>query len=81
MIPTIEQICNDLMAGTISLQDAIKWLKEHARLQELEQMNEHKLGSETANSFIKPCSDCMVIDREWRCTMNCSGPTPRPYMT
>lgn len=30
MIPTIETICEDLKAGTISVQQAIAWLHQHA---------------------------------------------------
>lgn len=30
MIPTIEQICEDLKAGTITVQQAISWLHQHA---------------------------------------------------
>lgn len=31
MIPSIEQICEDLAAGRITVQQAIKWLHEHMR--------------------------------------------------
>lgn len=30
MIPTIEQICEDLKAGTITVQQAVAWLHQHA---------------------------------------------------
>lgn len=33
MIPSIEQICNDLKAGKITLPDAIMLLQEHEKLQ------------------------------------------------
>ncbi len=31
MIPSIEQICEDLIAGTITLEQAIAWLQEHQK--------------------------------------------------
>ncbi len=34
MIPTIEQICDDLKAGNITLEQAVNWLIEHERLEE-----------------------------------------------
>lgn len=36
MIPTIEQICDDLKHGAITLTQAIRWLEEHKRMQEEE---------------------------------------------
>ena len=33
MIPTIEQICDDLKSGSISLEQAITWLLIHAQTQ------------------------------------------------
>lgn len=32
MIPTIEQICDDLKARLITLEDALHWLEEHRKL-------------------------------------------------
>jgi len=34
MIPTIEQVCEDLIAGNITLKEAIAWLKEHERFED-----------------------------------------------
>jgi len=36
MIPTIEQICEDLAAGRITIQQAIEWLNIHTQTAESE---------------------------------------------
>jgi len=47
MIPTINQICDDLKSGSISLEQAITWLLIHVQTQyEAEQPQKQEGGSD-----------------------------------